>query len=601
MPPANSPSDTPPAVNSPSSSSPFLRQLEFISTPALDLAATLMSPPEDAIHDQNVSFLRSRRESNGDRRDSTLRSRDIGRQLVSDLSGSNNVEGNGASRPETTARSGDRVPLVRRQSVREGDSRESSSPPTQRIYAWAPDLEYEDNDWEERSTGLLDSMRYAREATRASRRTAGPSYEVTRAGSSRTPRAASNEQEGRRNLSARQDVHGDSGLVTTALLQSIRRHPRFSTRHRASQNQTIDNAPTRNTEDADDEIRRVFMSTQPYNRQRSLALRGGDSHRHSEIRRMYLKDPSVDRLKETIQYLDRVRFSNSYEESLSSAAAGGFVHFDYFLRNEDDFILNTSLIAAPAECSWLKPGTVFSGHQQASHSSSPSMLSHRVPSNAIDPDLVNTREGNRITVHTSSGRRYWANNPTHPGRGGLDDFASSKTEHWPVKVTIHDVDYSTMTLSGTMEAYNIPDKTALNQSAHIITFLEGEIIDFNKHTLETKNFSAGPEVDSCYWRELEPFKDQTYDEIVKNLVSKKWLTETLAKGWILMRWKERCFVSPSYSRQGLTISGFYYISIRRDNGHIAGMYYDPGSSPYQQLTLDPIMKDKMVFPAYSFR
>ena len=64
---------------------------------------------------------------------------------------------------------------------------------------------------------------------------------------------------------------------------------------------------------------------------------------------------------------------------------------------------------------------------------------------------------------------------------------------------------------------------------------------------------------------------------------------------------ERCFVSPSHSRQGLTISGFYYISVHRETGRIEGMYYDPGSSPYQQLSLDPILKDKMVFPAYKFR
>lgn len=64
---------------------------------------------------------------------------------------------------------------------------------------------------------------------------------------------------------------------------------------------------------------------------------------------------------------------------------------------------------------------------------------------------------------------------------------------------------------------------------------------------------------------------------------------------------ERCFITPSHSRQGLTISGFYYISVRREDGHIEGMYYDPGSSPYQHLSLMPHMREKMVFPAYNFR
>jgi hypothetical protein len=94
-----------------------------------------------------------------------------------------------------------------------------------------------------------------------------------------------------------------------------------------------------------------------------------------------------------------------------------------------------------------------------------------------------------------------------------------------------------MTLSGTMEAYNIPDKTSPSQNAVIVTFLEGEIIDFNSHTLETKNFKADAEIDSTYWRELQPFKDLTDDEMTRNLVSRKWITDELCKGWILMRWK----------------------------------------------------------------
>jgi hypothetical protein len=152
-----------------------------------------------------------------------------------------------------------------------------------------------------------------------------------------------------------------------------------------------------------------------------------------------------------------------------------------------------------------------------------------------------------------------------------------------------------------------------------VTFLEGEIIDFNKHTLETKNFKADADIDSTYWRELPPFKDLPDSEIAKNLVSKKWITEELVQGWILMRWKgkfifrdnlifidrtdpilERCFITPTDARQGLTISGFYYISLRREDGHIDGLYYDPGSSPYQQLSLKPETA-KMVRPSYNFR
>ena len=63
---------------------------------------------------------------------------------------------------------------------------------------------------------------------------------------------------------------------------------------------------------------------------------------------------------------------------------------------------------------------------------------------------------------------------------------------------------------------------------------------------------------------------------------------------------ERCVLAPSHPRSGLTISGFYYISLNRETGLIEGLYYDPGSSPYQYLTLTPEGKMR-TFPAYELR
>lgn len=500
-----------------------------------------MSLPEDAIHDQNVSFLRSRRDSNEDRHSSSLRPRDTTWHRVSEPNGSQNINGAGSNRYYgVNARASDRIPIVRRRHhPRTGDYRDQHPQHWQNMYTWAPELDDDiDDEMDDPSISenMLQRMWHSRDTGRPFR-SLDPAYDLRREAPSRTFRASNNEHEGSRDVSAFRYRYGDSPLVTAALLQSARRHSRVSPRFRTSSQAT--DPETRRREAREDEIQRAFGTMHRNQTHRSSISNREELHRSSELRRMYLKDPSVDRLKETIQYLDRVRFSNSYEESLSSAAAGGFVHFDYFLRHEDDFILNTESIAAPADCSWLRPGAVFSGHQQAVHPASPSMLSHRASgvNRPTDPVIITGGEENRITVYTSSGRRYWARNSVDLGHNELDDIGAPKAQHWPVKVTIHSVDYNTMTLSGTMEAYNIPDKTATNRTAHIITFLEGEIIDFNKHTLETKNFNAGSEVDSCYWRELEPFKDQTYDEMVKNLVSKKWLSEVLAKGWILMRWK----------------------------------------------------------------
>lgn len=61
---------------------------------------------------------------------------------------------------------------------------------------------------------------------------------------------------------------------------------------------------------------------------------------------------------------------------------------------------------------------------------------------------------------------------------------------------------------------------------------------------------------------------------------------------------ERCFITPTDSRQGLTISGFYFIALRREDGQIEGLYYDPGSSPYQQLNLSPKPYGHQAEPIY---
>jgi Vacuolar import and degradation protein len=43
----------------------------------------------------------------------------------------------------------------------------------------------------------------------------------------------------------------------------------------------------------------------------------------------------------------------------------------------------------------------------------------------------------------------------------------------------------------------------------------------------------------------------------------------------------------AHAQWGLTISGFYYVALHRQTGRIDGLYYDPGSQPYQSLTMVP--------------
>ena len=81
--------------------------------------------------------------------------------------------------------------------------------------------------------------------------------------------------------------------------------------------------------------------------------------------------------------------------------------------------------------------------------------------------------------------------------------------------------------------------------------------------------------------------------------------------WIFMRWKERCFVhdkddpcteqdrrSDHDRGHGLTISGFYYVSMSRLDGTIEGLYFDPNSTPYQHLRLKG---GKCMWPALEMR
>lgn len=345
-------------------------------------------------------------------------------------------------------------------------------------------------------------------------------------------------------------------MRTTALIQSARRHTRFGTQPRNHALETYILERERADEDREERERAastrlyrppdVVAATNRQQQQQQTELRA----RVDEYRQRYLANPSgnppaVSRwLEEAIKYLERVRFSRSYEESLTSAAAGGFVREEFFSNNHEDFILDTASIDPPPESSWLKVGGVFSGSQHAANGPQSGLyrLSDRPaittsPTTLTNPNQHDTRSSRQhrlpsadvpTTTTTTRATRPSTTTNTRTPHGD---------ERWPVKVTIHSIDYSSMTLSGTMEAFNVPDKSSPTQESSITTFLEGEIIDFNTYTLETKSFKADARIDGTYWRKLEPFKHLTDDEIVRNLVSRRWLTEVLSRNWILMRWK----------------------------------------------------------------
>ncbi|KAI5286043.1 hypothetical protein KEM54_000104 [Ascosphaera aggregata] len=565
---------------------------------------------EEEIHQENLSFLRTQpRSAQAPRRRSSL-SRDRFRRLfmfnddddptVTDPAaggGSGNGTGDAAGNPNrANIMPGSNLLESRRHQRQENNSRSSgASPPSNysvplpTFYSWLASHSSENIDLS--STDILDLWR-----GRLTRERDPDSGETTR---SFVRIRDGNSTNGSGQPSLQQVYLSDPSAVTTAdLLQTSMRRPRLSSRPRGS-NMTLGNHVTEHD--------------------RALGERRGEGSHFENYRsenESYHPATTMPYVQEAIRYLDKLRVADAYNHPPEVKGRLSLVR-----ERSSDFVRSTISIAPQASCSWLHPGLSFEGSQHATHS--PRELSARHHRHHHHHGLGRRLAGHesvfsnprrrepRINVFTTNGTVYrpsdlelattrdedgTSRSPDEEGSGATHNASqnttSDRSEHWPVKVTIHDVNYTNMTLCGTMEAYNIPEKPITNQEgAHIVTFLEGEIIDFNKHSLRTKSFNANLEIDANYWHSLEPFKDMSDDEMMESILSEEYMKEKLGHNNLLMRWKERCFISPSHERQGLTISGFYYICLRRSDGHIQGMYYDDGSAPYQLLNLDPSFKN----------
>lgn len=384
------------------------------------------------------------------------------------------------------------------------------------------------------------------------------------------------------------------------------------------------------------------------------------------IRRAMMQDPALepsDRsnwLPSAVKYLANLRHSRTEEDGLMQAVDFHLATKENFIDTHDDFLLDVYSLPPTYETSLLVPGAVFEGQQRA-HTPGDFLSSHEPISRwetewrAESANLSRREFLPRFTLDTSSSSSAV---PPHAQRSHSSRPAgSTKADFWPVKVKIHAVDYERMTLAATMEAYDVPSQPPVldylgylandiwpttvadaapaarpkrEERKSITTYLEGEILDFKNFTFKTENFKSSLDNDATYWRKLEPFKDFTDEELVDRLTSKGYL-EHLSQSYILMRWKERCFVrdSPAKSQlsssgstgveardaldfyeavempdgfTGLTISGFYYVCMRRSDGAVEGLYCDPQSSPYQRLTLERKGEAELGrFPSWEFK
>ncbi|KAK5136386.1 hypothetical protein LTR08_003512 [Meristemomyces frigidus] len=404
-------------------------------------------------------------------------------------------------------------------------------------------------------------------------------------------------------------------------------------------------------------------------------------------------------LENALKYLSELRGCEQYEDSLAAAMDHGLATKEFFADKHDDFIMDLGAVDPLPFSSWLQPGTVFDGHQHASSACGSSGLAHpgrssagtashvveqinpnfasRTAAAAAVPSTFDHPPGSTRVVPFDAARPWLSHHPTPPTPKPAP--SPPPGDHWPVRVTLHVVDTETMTVQGTMEAYDVPShpshpaadgargKVLGRKTAPITTYLEGHIIDSRTHSFltpsppppptsttptstsppiptssrsrpphphhhrtpyktspanatpytthtPTPTFpSATPASDATNWALLPPFSAlPTPATFARTLLSQTHMRRINAE-YIFMRWKERNFVHRSHINNnnnnnndnnndsadvcegvgagdqerghGLTIGGFYYVSLRRGDGRVEGLYFDPGSTPFQCLRL----------------
>lgn len=646
-----------------------IRQIEAIPVP--DLASTLTNhTAEDEANEANISFLRTQIDPQDE-----WRAQNAEREFLED-------RGLRMNRSDRARR--DRLQRVLARLNRMHDPAYGDRVPSHNsLYDWSPGSEGEDGGSEE-----ADLQAIQRELRRQ-QPTAHP--EVLRV---LAQTELDQERERRSRVHATRfsstapgTSRNESSLRSAATLQAIRRHPRFSARSAQHMERYIMDRSERHTIEAEEARTRLEENRAAEQLQRRIGEMPTPAHQSQSdprprIRRAILQDPAPepsDRsnwLPSTVKYLANLRYSRTEEDGFMQAVDFHLATKENFMDTHDDFLLDVYSLPPTHETSLLVPGAVFEGQQRA-HTPGDFLTSHEPVSRwetewRASESASSTRREYQPQFTLDEVSRQWTSSssiPLHAQRTRSSRLPGpTKADFWPVKVRIHAVDYDKMTLAATMEAYDVPSQgpvsdfltnladdiwptTGIDHSQlhsrptpppkkeerkSITTYLEGEILDFKNFTFKTESFKSTLDNDATYWRKLEPFKDFTDEELIGRLTSKGYL-EHLSQHYILMRWKERCFVRDSPSKipsgdrvhvygsgsagieardavdfyeavempdgfTGLTISGFYYVCMRRGDGAVEGLYCDPQSSPYQRLTLERQGEAELgKFPSWEFK
>lgn len=173
-------------------------------------------------------------------------------------------------------------------------------------------------------------------------------------------------------LNSSQPSQTDSSLRSAALLQSVRRNPRFSARTRDLAQRYADRESARPS--SSDWRDRSYMTSDSTRAAMERLSQRRDSTRDRDMlqrvdsyRRGYL-DRTLNAssaatvnpmLEQTIKYLSKIRQTQSVDESLNAAIDAGFLGKEYFVDEHQDFVLDSFTIPPPAATSWLAPGAVL--------------------------------------------------------------------------------------------------------------------------------------------------------------------------------------------------------------------------------------------------
>lgn len=483
-----------------------------------------------------------------------------------------------------------RIPIARQRE--EGTSNRASytnrTPQRQSLYDWAPGSDDEDADDVLNTLRDLGHLNESRENLPNYAQSRWSSW-VQNAGVERTGRLNyHSNQQTREEASSRASLRSWIDMYrsipteprdpTVPLQHSDERHRRRA--HARSQLQMyVMERDRQSRESANQDVTstRLHRSERPNNLYELSTRVSPHTDLRTAYRQIFHEKPSLARFRDIIAYTSQLRRCVSPRESFDLAKSTGLLSD---LESSENAILQ-SPVSSVAPSSWLSPGAVWKGTQISSpdalgNTSSASILQqHRRAENLQRADGAwggnsnansvmrqeSTEHSNPISSPSNLTNALNASSMVHSSaRQGNLSIRSSEyrpLDRWPVKITLHTVDLNSSTVTGTMEAYNIPDKTSPQRESSMKSYFDGEIIDFRNFGLETENFrSDGIETDTLYWRELGPFKQLKDEEIPSKVLNKSWMRRCsvqwdfesvkrlgeqedheLDDRWILMRWK----------------------------------------------------------------